>query len=100
MFQIPQISYASTAVGLSDKTRFAYFSRVVAPDTYQAQAMVDVVKAFNWTYVSTLADEGDYGEKGIDTFKRKAERSGRFIYVYYSLHEKSTKLLLSNFVQC
>ena len=38
--------------------------------------MVDVVKAFGWTYVSTLADEGNYGEKGIAAFEELAEQSG------------------------
>jgi metabotropic glutamate receptor 6/7/8 len=52
---------------------------VVPPDTYQAQAMVDVVKAFNWTYVSTLADAGNYGQKGIDTFKTLAEKEGQWL---------------------
>lgn len=76
-FQIPQISYASTGQELSDKTRFGYFSRVVPPDTYQAQALVDVVKAFGWSYVSTVADEGNYGEKGIATFEKIAIASGK-----------------------
>lgn len=76
MFQIPQISYASSSVDLSDKTRFEYFSRVVAPDTYQAQAMVDIAKAFGWNYVNTLADDGTYGEKGIGAFENKAKKSG------------------------
>jgi ABC-type branched-subunit amino acid transport system substrate-binding protein len=62
-FQIPQISYASTSTELSDKNRFEYFSRVLPPDNFQAQAMVDVVKTFNWRYVSTIAAEGEYGEK-------------------------------------
>ena len=62
-FQIPQISYASTSTELSDKTRFEYFSRVVPPDNFQAQAMVEIVKAMGWKYVSTLAVEGGYGEK-------------------------------------
>ena len=61
--QIPQISYASTSTELSDKTRFEYFSRVVPPDYLQAQAMVHVVRALGWKYVSTVAVEGDYGEK-------------------------------------
>lgn len=61
---------------LSDKTRFSYFSRVVPPDNYQAQAMVDIVKFFRWTYVSTVADEGNYGEKGIAAFEKQAEASG------------------------
>ena len=76
LFQIPQISYASTGMELSDKSRFGYFSRVVPPDTYQAQAMVDVVQAFGWTYVSTVADEGNYGEKGITTFEKLANMQG------------------------
>lgn len=61
--QIPQISYASTSTELSDKSRFEYFSRVVPPDNFQAQAMVEIVKALGWTYVSTVAVEGDYGER-------------------------------------
>lgn len=35
--QIPQISYASTGIELSDKNRFEYFSRVVPPDVFQVQ---------------------------------------------------------------
>ena len=69
-FQIPQISYASTSTELSDKSRFGYFSRVVPPDNFQAQAMVDVVSSLGWKYVSTVAVEGDYGERvsGLYTF--------------------------------
>jgi len=62
-FQIPQISYASTSAELSDKSRFEYFSRVVPPDNFQAQAMVEIVRTLGWKYVSTVAVEGDYGEK-------------------------------------
>jgi ABC-type branched-subunit amino acid transport system substrate-binding protein len=61
--QIPQISYASTSAELSDKSRFEYFSRVVPPDNFQAQAIVEVVRQLGWKYVSTVAVEGDYGEK-------------------------------------
>ncbi|XP_017682577.1 PREDICTED: metabotropic glutamate receptor 7 isoform X2 [Lepidothrix coronata] len=68
LFQIPQISYASTAPELSDDRRYDFFSRVVPPDSFQAQAMVDIVKALGWNYVSTLASEGNYGEKGVESF--------------------------------
>ncbi|XP_014206489.1 metabotropic glutamate receptor 7-like [Copidosoma floridanum] len=68
LFKIPQISYASTSTELSDKSRFEYFSRVVPPDNFQAQAMVEVVHRLGWKYVSTVAVEGDYGEKGIASF--------------------------------
>ncbi|XP_076681819.1 metabotropic glutamate receptor 8 isoform X2 [Andrena cerasifolii] len=68
LFKIPQISYASTSTELSDKSRFEYFSRVVPPDNFQAQAMVEVIHQLGWKYVSTVAVEGDYGEKGIASF--------------------------------
>lgn len=81
LFKIPQISYASTSTELSDKARFEYFSRVVPPDNFQAMAMVEMVRALGWKYVSTLADEGDYGEKGIASFTKLAEKAGICIAV-------------------
>ncbi|XP_065165928.1 metabotropic glutamate receptor 7 isoform X2 [Atheta coriaria] len=68
LFKIPQVSYASTSTELSDKSRFEYFSRVVPPDNFQAQAMVSIIKELGWKYVSTVAVEGEYGEKGIASF--------------------------------
>lgn len=76
LFQIPQISYASTSTELSDKTRFEYFSRVVPPDNFQAQAMAQIVKYLDWRYTSTVAVEGEYGEKGIASFMSKAAELG------------------------
>ncbi|XP_061187927.1 metabotropic glutamate receptor 3-like [Saccostrea echinata] len=72
LFKLPQISYASTSADLSDKARYDYFSRTVPPDNFQAQAIMDIVKYFKWTYVSTVASEGGYGQSGIDEFKEKA----------------------------
>uniref|UniRef100_A0A3Q3WSF8 G-protein coupled receptors family 3 profile domain-containing protein n=1 Tax=Mola mola TaxID=94237 RepID=A0A3Q3WSF8_MOLML len=76
LFKIPQVSYASTAPELSDNTRYDFFSRVVPPDTYQAQAMVDIVRAMRWNYVSTVASEGNYGESGVDAFIQKSREDG------------------------
>uniref|UniRef100_A0A3B3T1M1 Metabotropic glutamate receptor 3 n=1 Tax=Paramormyrops kingsleyae TaxID=1676925 RepID=A0A3B3T1M1_9TELE len=72
LFQIPQISYASTSAKLSDKSRYDYFARTVPPDFYQAKAMAEILHFFNWTYVSTVASEGDYGETGIEAFEQEA----------------------------
>lgn len=78
MFQIPQVSYASTAPELSDNNRYDFFSRVVPPDSYQAQTMLDIVKALGWNYVSTLASEGNYGESGVEAFMQISREAGRF----------------------
>lgn len=89
LFQIPQISYASTAPELSDNTRYDFFSRVVPPDSYQAQAMMDIVTAMEWNYVSTLASEGNYGESGVEAFVQISRETGRcclflfFFGLYY-----------------
>ncbi|KAK7907492.1 hypothetical protein WMY93_016104 [Mugilogobius chulae] len=61
---------------LSDNSRYEFFSRVVPPDSYQAQAMVDIVKAMGWNYVSTLASEGNYGESGVDAFLQISREAG------------------------
>lgn len=58
LFSIPQIGYSTTSKDLSDKARFSTFMRVVPSDYYQAQVMVDVVKEFNWTYVSVINTDG------------------------------------------
>ncbi|KAJ8257942.1 hypothetical protein GJAV_G00191420 [Gymnothorax javanicus] len=76
LVRIPQVSYASTAPELSDDRRYDYFSRVVPPDSFQAQAMVDIVKALGWNYVSTVASEGNYGEKGVEAFMQISKEAG------------------------
>lgn len=59
LFDIPQIGYSATSRDLSDKNRFRYFVRVVPPDELQAQAMVQIVQKYQWTYVSTVSTEGE-----------------------------------------
>ncbi|KAL7646292.1 UNVERIFIED_CONTAM: hypothetical protein RMT77_003201 [Armadillidium vulgare] len=72
LFRIPQISPASTAKALSDKDRYEFFARTVPPDTFQAIAMMDIMQAFNWSYISTIYSEGSYGESGIDVINKEA----------------------------
>lgn len=49
---------------------------MVPPDSYQAQAMVDIVRALGWNYVSTLASEGNYGESGVEAFVQISREAG------------------------
>uniref|UniRef100_A0A8C5AUS7 Metabotropic glutamate receptor 5 n=1 Tax=Gadus morhua TaxID=8049 RepID=A0A8C5AUS7_GADMO len=76
LFNIPQIAYSATSIDLSDKTLFKYFLRVVPSDTLQARAILDIVKRYNWTYVSAVHTEGNYGESGMDAFKELAAQEG------------------------
>ena len=90
LFQIPQISYASTSAELSVKDDF--FMRTVPPDTLQAKALVDIVSYFNWTYLSTVASDGNYGISGIDSFKKEyLKKTGQCIAIDLKVPKKPSE---------
>ena len=64
LFDVPQISVASTADLLSDKSTFDYFLRTIPPDSLQARAIVDIIDHFNWTYVIVIHTGDVYGRDG------------------------------------
>ncbi|XP_064190788.1 metabotropic glutamate receptor 1b isoform X1 [Anguilla rostrata] len=98
LFNIPQIAYSATSIDLSDKTLFKYFLRVVPSDTLQARALLDIVKRYNWTYVSAVHTEGNYGESGMEAFKELAAQEGLCIAhsdkIYSNAGEKHFDRLL------
>ena len=59
LFEMPQIGYSATAQQLSDKEKFKYFTRVIASDIQQAQAIVDIIRQFKWGYVAMIGTEGN-----------------------------------------
>ncbi|ELU10064.1 hypothetical protein CAPTEDRAFT_32869, partial [Capitella teleta] len=64
LYSIPILGTYATADELSNKEKHEYFLRLVPPDRFQAQLIVDVLQAFNWTYVGVFYSEGAYGEEG------------------------------------
>ncbi|KPP57831.1 hypothetical protein Z043_124401, partial [Scleropages formosus] len=98
LFNIPQVAYSATSIDLSDKTLYKYFLRVVPSDTLQARAMLDIVKRYNWTYVSAVHTEGNYGESGMEAFKELAAQEGLCIAhsdkIYSNAGEKHFDRLL------
>lgn len=74
LFQIPQISYSSTAALLSDSTVYDYFFRTVPSDVFQARAMADLIENFNWTYIFALYSDDTYGQEGIASLLDRLQR--------------------------
>ena len=62
---IPQISYSSTSPALSNKNIYSTFFRTIPSDVYQAEAIADILEYFNWTYVSIVVSEDEYGRNGL-----------------------------------
>ena len=73
LFNLPQISPASTAESLSNKEEFEFFYRTVPPDSGQVQVMYNLVKLFNWTYVSIIYSADVYGESGFKGLQKAFE---------------------------
>ena len=73
LFKLPQISPSSTAESLSNKEQFDFFFRTVPPDSGQVQVMYNLVKLFNWTYVSIIYTDDLYGESGFRELQRVFE---------------------------
>lgn len=59
--------------------------------------MVDIVKAMGWNYVSTVASEGSYGEKGVDAFMQLSREAGKTATVADDQEWVSVRSLFSNF---
>ncbi|XP_075448672.1 metabotropic glutamate receptor 5 isoform X2 [Ascaphus truei] len=89
LFNIPQIAYSATSMDLSDKTLYKYFMRVVPSDAQQARAIVDIVKRYNWTYVSAVHTEGNYGERGMEAFKDMSAKDGICIAHSYKIYSNA-----------
>ncbi|XP_056018331.1 uncharacterized protein LOC125671592 isoform X2 [Ostrea edulis] len=74
-FNFPQISYASTAAVLSDRSSHKYFLRTCTPDDKQADAMINIVKTLNSSYIQIMFSKGTYGEGGRDAIVSAAKKS-------------------------
>nr|XP_055068008.1 G-protein coupled receptor family C group 6 member A-like [Misgurnus anguillicaudatus] len=73
---IPQISFASTAIILSDKIRFPAFMRTVPNDEHQTRAMVKLLKDRSWNWVGIIITDGDYGRSAMESFVTQATQEG------------------------
>ncbi|XP_066462870.1 G-protein coupled receptor family C group 6 member A-like isoform X2 [Eleutherodactylus coqui] len=76
LYLIPQISPSSSAPILSDKVSFPSFLRTVPSDTHQMNAMVELIKTFQWNWVGIISSDDDYGRSAQGILNRlfKAER--------------------------
>lgn len=74
LFNMPQVGYSATSRDLSNKNFFKYFLRVVPSDKLQAQVMIDLMLAYNWTYVTVAYTEGEFEANFLVLFLALAKR--------------------------
>ncbi len=88
--EVPQVGFAATSDILDDKFVNTYFLRVVPSQSFQMKALVDMLKYFNWTYVSVVYTEGHTGYDSYNTFSRAARSAGVCLAGTYVVMPHST----------
>lgn len=78
-----QISHSATCACLSNRREFPSFFRTIPSDIYQSRALAKLVKHFGWTWVGAIRTNSDYGNGGMATFLKAAEKEG--VCVEYSV---------------
>lgn len=77
-----QISHFATCACLSNRKEYPSFFRTIPNDFYQSRALAKLVKHFGWTWVGAVRSDNDYGNNGLATFIKAANREG--VCVEYS----------------
>ena len=72
--------------------QFWYDANQIKWKIFQALALVDIVNLFNWTYVSTIASEGSYGESGIEV----SQMFFNILYVCVCMYRRDSSTFLNH----
>ena len=72
------ISYGASSYELNDKTQYPYFSRTIPSDLSQCEAMAELLRYLNWTYVYAVHTDDSYGIHGIKLLRSEAKKRGEF----------------------
>ena len=65
------VSHSATSQVFDDRQTYFNFFRTVPSDFMQINAIIAILKHFNWTYVSIVYSHGQYGRSGAEQLSRK-----------------------------
>ena len=82
LFEIPQVSYASTSTDLSNQReeKYTFFFRTVVPDDIQAWAQISLICHFKWNYISIVYSDEVFGSRGKEAIVRLTEIHNIIMY--------------------
>ncbi|XP_020637673.3 taste receptor type 1 member 3 [Pogona vitticeps] len=71
-FLIPQISYGATAEKMNNEELYPSFFRTVPSDKRQLEAMVQLLRVFQWNWIAIIGSDEEYGREGISLLSSMA----------------------------
>ncbi|XP_051580758.1 extracellular calcium-sensing receptor-like [Myxocyprinus asiaticus] len=76
LFRVPIVSYYATCSCLSDRKKYPSFFRTIPSDAFQVQAMVKILRHFEWTWVGLIYSDDDYGIYAAQSFHQYVQLFG------------------------
>ncbi|TSK38411.1 Vomeronasal type-2 receptor 1 [Bagarius yarrelli] len=102
LFGIPQVSHYATCACLSNKLQYPTFFRTIPSDHHQAGALAKMVKLFGWTWIGAVRSDTDYGNNGMASFLKAAQKEGicvEYSEVYYRTQSRNKLERVANVIR-
>ena len=91
--QRPLVNNGATSILLDDRNQYPLFARTVSSDANLITAMLDIVKAFNTTYINVVTSGDIHGQRSLQYINSQISSLG--ICMSYSLNITATATPLS-----
>ncbi|XP_036357809.1 uncharacterized protein LOC115210858 isoform X2 [Octopus sinensis] len=91
LYKRPVISYAASSEDLDDRISYPYFLRTVPSDNQQVNAIIQILKFFDWRYVGLIYATNNYGLNAKKLLLSAAKENQICIFSFTGIAASKTK---------